>query len=110
MSATRDGVVYQKDLGSNTANLAAAMTEFNPDNSWISGRSFFTDMEAPEMTAPVGSATVPSKVPRKVWAVRMDVDTAAKKTESTSLNGSWTTTEEIPSSNRKLQKVHGEQT
>jgi len=62
------------------------------------------------MTAPVGSATVPSKVPRKVWAVRMDVDTAAKKTESTSLNGSWTTTEEIPSSNRKLQKVHGEQT
>lgn len=29
-----DGVVYQKDLGSSTADLAAAMTEFNPDKSW----------------------------------------------------------------------------
>ena len=29
-----DGVVYQKDLGPNTAALARAMTQFNPDNTW----------------------------------------------------------------------------
>lgn len=30
----QDGVVYQKDLGPDTAKLAAAMTEYNPDKSW----------------------------------------------------------------------------
>jgi len=30
----QDGVVYQKDLGENTADLAKAITEFNPDRSW----------------------------------------------------------------------------
>jgi hypothetical protein len=30
----QDGTVYQKDLGADTAKLAAAITEFNPDNSW----------------------------------------------------------------------------
>jgi hypothetical protein len=29
-----DGVVYQKDLGPETATVAAAMTAFNPDNTW----------------------------------------------------------------------------
>ena len=29
-----DGVVYQKDLGPNTAAIARAMKEFNPDNTW----------------------------------------------------------------------------
>ena len=29
-----DGVVYQKDLGPETAASAAAMTAFNPDNTW----------------------------------------------------------------------------
>jgi hypothetical protein len=29
-----DGVVYQKDLGKNTASLAQAMTRFDPDKSW----------------------------------------------------------------------------
>lgn len=29
-----DGVVYQKDLGANTAALARAMTRFNPDATW----------------------------------------------------------------------------
>jgi hypothetical protein len=29
-----DGVVYQKDLGQDTAALAAEMTEFDPDPSW----------------------------------------------------------------------------
>jgi hypothetical protein len=29
-----DGVVYEKDLGKNTAALAAKMTTFNPDPSW----------------------------------------------------------------------------
>ena len=30
----QDGVVYQKDLGQNTAALATEMTEFDPDASW----------------------------------------------------------------------------
>jgi len=30
----RSGVVYEKDLGKNTIELAKAMTEFNPDKSW----------------------------------------------------------------------------
>ena len=30
----QDGVVYQKDLGQNTAALAAEMNEFDPDSSW----------------------------------------------------------------------------
>ena len=30
----QNGVVYQKDLGPNTAALGAAMTQFNPDGSW----------------------------------------------------------------------------
>jgi hypothetical protein len=30
----QDGVVFQKDLGEKTADIATAMTEFNPDNSW----------------------------------------------------------------------------
>jgi Protein of unknown function (DUF2950) len=30
----QDGVVYQKDLGPNTAAVAAAATEFNPDLTW----------------------------------------------------------------------------
>jgi hypothetical protein len=30
----QDGVLLQKDLGKNTADIASAMTEFNPDASW----------------------------------------------------------------------------
>jgi hypothetical protein len=29
-----DGVVYEKDLGKNTAAIASKMTTFNPDASW----------------------------------------------------------------------------
>jgi DUF2950 family protein len=29
-----DGVVYQKDLGPETAQAAAAITPFNPDSTW----------------------------------------------------------------------------
>jgi hypothetical protein len=29
-----DGVLYQKDLGSSTAAVACAMTQFNPDSTW----------------------------------------------------------------------------
>ena len=32
------GVVYQKNLGKDTADLAKAMAEFNPDNSWTALR------------------------------------------------------------------------
>jgi hypothetical protein len=30
----QDGVVYEKDLGADTEKIAAAMTEYNPDNPW----------------------------------------------------------------------------
>ncbi len=30
----QDGIIFQKDLGPATANIAAAMTTFNPDASW----------------------------------------------------------------------------
>ena len=29
-----NGVVYQKDLGPNTAALGASMAQYNPDASW----------------------------------------------------------------------------
>jgi hypothetical protein len=29
-----EGVVYEKDLGAETAKLAAAMTVFDPDKTW----------------------------------------------------------------------------
>jgi hypothetical protein len=32
--AGNDGVVYQKDLGEDTATAAAAMSEYNPDDTW----------------------------------------------------------------------------
>jgi hypothetical protein len=32
--ANHDGVVYQKDLGPNTAAVARAMMQFNPDTTW----------------------------------------------------------------------------
>jgi hypothetical protein len=31
---SHDGVVYQKDLGPNTLDLAGAIDRFNPDKSW----------------------------------------------------------------------------
>ena len=30
----QDGVVVQKNLGPDTAKIAAKMTEYNPDKSW----------------------------------------------------------------------------
>jgi hypothetical protein len=30
----QDGIVYQKDLGPDTAKVAASMTQYNPDSSW----------------------------------------------------------------------------
>jgi hypothetical protein len=32
--ANQDGVVFQKDLGQTTDQIASAMTDFNPDKSW----------------------------------------------------------------------------
>jgi Protein of unknown function (DUF2950) len=34
----QNGVVFEKDLGKDTENLAKAMTDFNPDNSWTALR------------------------------------------------------------------------
>jgi hypothetical protein len=31
---SHDGVVYQKDLGTDTLNLFKVMERFNPDKSW----------------------------------------------------------------------------
>ena len=31
---SQDGVVYEKDLGPDTARIAAAMDEYNPDSTW----------------------------------------------------------------------------
>jgi hypothetical protein len=31
----QDGVVYEKDLGQDTAKIASAMTDFNPDQGWM---------------------------------------------------------------------------
>ena len=30
----KDGIVYQKDLGEKTADLASATTEYNPGDGW----------------------------------------------------------------------------
>ena len=30
----QDGVVFQKDLGDDTLNVAAALSEYNPDGTW----------------------------------------------------------------------------
>jgi hypothetical protein len=30
----QSGIVYEKDLGKDTVELAKAMTEFNPDKTW----------------------------------------------------------------------------
>jgi len=32
----QDGVVYEKDLGADTATVASAMSEYNPDKTWAS--------------------------------------------------------------------------
>jgi hypothetical protein len=32
---SNDGIVYQKDLGPDTAKIAAAMTRYNPDEGWV---------------------------------------------------------------------------
>ena len=34
---SQDGVVYQKDLGEDTATQALRLAEFDPDKSWDSG-------------------------------------------------------------------------
>ncbi|MGC2332807.1 MAG: DUF2950 domain-containing protein [Candidatus Acidiferrales bacterium] len=41
----RDGVVYRKDLGKNTAAIGKAMKEYNPDSTWKK------DQDQQEMTA-----------------------------------------------------------
>jgi hypothetical protein len=30
----QDGIVYEKDLGSETSKIAAEITQFDPDNTW----------------------------------------------------------------------------
>ena len=30
----KDGIVYQKDLGEKTTDLASAMAEYNPGDNW----------------------------------------------------------------------------
>jgi hypothetical protein len=35
----QEGRVYEKNLGTRTAELASAMTEYNPDSTWILARN-----------------------------------------------------------------------
>jgi hypothetical protein len=35
----QEGRVYEKNLGPRTSQIAAAMTEYNPDSSWILARN-----------------------------------------------------------------------
>ena len=53
----KDGVVYQKDLGENTAETAAAISEYNPDDSW-------TVVLAPEANELPGTKTAKKQAPR----------------------------------------------
>jgi hypothetical protein len=39
-----EGIVFQKDLGPQTSEIAESMTEFNPDDSWERAQ---TDASAP---------------------------------------------------------------
>jgi hypothetical protein len=32
---SKNGVVFEKDLGEDTAKVLRAMTQFNPDDTWI---------------------------------------------------------------------------
>ena len=34
-AVNQDGISRQKDLGPETGTIAAAMTQFNPDASWV---------------------------------------------------------------------------
>jgi hypothetical protein len=34
-TVNHDGVIYQKDLGPDTAARAGAMTRFDPDSTWL---------------------------------------------------------------------------
>jgi Protein of unknown function (DUF2950) len=35
----QDGVVYERDLGQDTATQAARLAEYNPDSSWAAVRA-----------------------------------------------------------------------
>jgi hypothetical protein len=41
----QDGVVYEKDLGSQTATLASVLTKFNPDKTWEESRDQDDDLQ-----------------------------------------------------------------
>jgi hypothetical protein len=45
----QQGLVFEKDLGADTEKLAAAITEYDPDDSWDAVEE--TDIEGPELTA-----------------------------------------------------------
>ena len=59
----RDGVVYQKDLGEKTNEIALAMTEYNPGDSW----SAFVETETTQSFDPTvgGSETASLNASRK---------------------------------------------
>ena len=45
----QQGIVFEKDLGPDTEKLVAAMTEYDPDDSWDAVED--TDIEGPEVTS-----------------------------------------------------------
>jgi hypothetical protein len=47
---SKDGVVYQRDLGKKTDVLAKAMKEYNPDSSWQEVEGQQKDVAAEQKT------------------------------------------------------------
>ena len=45
----QQGIVFEKDLGADTEKLVAAMTEYDPDDSWDAVED--TEIEGPEVTS-----------------------------------------------------------
>jgi hypothetical protein len=41
---SHDGVVYEKDLGKNTASIAQEMKKFDPDSSWRKVESKYVEL------------------------------------------------------------------
>ena len=56
----QDGVVFQKDLGEETAAAADAIKTFDPDSSWTAVDAAEAPVDATAEATPPGAATVPA--------------------------------------------------
>jgi hypothetical protein len=53
---SHENVVYEKDLGSETATQALRITEYNPDATWSEVR--LPELEPPSRTGPLSAGSV----------------------------------------------------